>query len=566
MNLFEDMIPQELRDLILLCCDFDPTSRLSVAQVEARVQVMLTKVKHQSKVPIVERSMAQHQSTRKLKEDIVALLKAQAAQIDQMKAEMKEGFNRMQSGFDKLSNQNQKALTTLLNIANDKLQYPPIVLVLPVPKKKKTISSKFFNMFSTSDTFMVVFICERTWSYIPYGNDVEGGYGLKFTLLKPTLGKIAVSIRKFMNDFGPILKLSAMTLSTVITLASGLHINQLLPSSLFTTDNVESMEFISSYCDQLAQLGSETQNGWDNIKQAEMGRGLSEMSESTLSKLAPFTHDAYFRFLSFLTNHKYDRRQLQGEVMAGDDGLMHWTKYERFRGRGQGNPIVNPLTNHSNSTGKHSRAAAVDEEDSAHHQLRDQNSSIVDPSSFILSSPVDDIIPSTGVVLWSGSAERTDTDYMLGNKVKIKFIEVHSDGIYCYDPNNLKVVTSLVEINSMSSVTLNTNGTMTLISSKVTKKYFSSKNSHIKFKFLEKSKAMSCKHAVLDIIERHQVKLKEPFVNARIENLVAFMDSETSLSILESLSNEIHAEFPVLHEYSKVEMKLKNALYTPAKN
>jgi len=535
MTKIEEMIPQELHDLILLCCDFDPTSRITISEVVIHVEGILVKETEKSIVPIIPRSMNQYNSISKLKETIIAaVLAAQAVQIDalgvQLKLEMNKGFDRVHSALDKLSSQNNKVLTTLLAISNDQLEYPPIFLILPIPSAG-TMTSNFFNTFSTSDTFMVLFICQKTLSFIPYGD----GVGLKFKLLKPTFGKIAVSVGKFMNDYGPIFKLAALTISTVVTIASGLRLNDLLPSSLFNFD-FSSLEFMNSYCDQMAQLGSKTSTDWDNIKQAEMGKGLNEMTESTLSSLAPISKESYFKLFEFLKSHKYDKHKLQGEVTPGNDGRMHWNKLQEEEEVGDKIYALSDVT---------------EEEVGAAEEEEDRKEGV----GTLKGSSSSSVVIDSNIVLWGGEIEKRG--HLLS---KTKYMEFYSNRILFFKLNQKSKHTSVMVINATATLSCD-NNTIVISGGQRKGRHISSETGEVKFKVVDTSERNLLINCFQDTIERYQVQSKEPMVIARTSQLNGLMKQhgKTIHNIL-TLMNEIKDEVGILHEYSFVEMKFKQTL------
>jgi serine/threonine protein kinase len=154
MDQIEAAAPGDLKKMILQCCTVEPVQRPLVSKVAADLKKLLADLRRADLQP--SSRPAQHH------EEIIQILEA-----------IKEGQARAEKKLDTISTAVHQSLTMLLGVANDDCRYPRTFLVLPKKVLKQQggggsggggnrVTRRLRGVFETSDTFVVVFLCERT--------------------------------------------------------------------------------------------------------------------------------------------------------------------------------------------------------------------------------------------------------------------------------------------------------------------------------------------------------------------------------------------------------------------
>jgi hypothetical protein len=195
----------------------------------------------------------------------------------------------------------QKALTTVLAMANDELQYPSTFIVLPVPSEaggKRSLAGWFktpdrwcndtyvlnYSFVSpihidaiplSPHRYMIVFICGRTGRRVKYGKDD----GLVFTV--PREGKATAIVKgvqkasAFWDDYGVVMKMSGALLCTLVKASTSLDLREILPLDYLSdmaAGAMGALQFVQGYGESMEGImdGAGIQHStWSSFKPAD---------------------------------------------------------------------------------------------------------------------------------------------------------------------------------------------------------------------------------------------------------------------------------------------------------
>jgi len=342
LALVESGAPAGLGPLLRRCCATAPALRPAAETVSRDLAAVLVALETPAGATPLSPGGASPRSTQH-HGDMVLVLEALRA--------LREGQGRIEASLEAHGAMVRRALTTVLALTNEEVAYPPLFLIVPT----RTTSSKgggggggsgrsgsgFGAWFETTNSFTVIFLCERTLTALPYG----GSSGLAFTVLKEAYGKAACAASRLMKTCGPVIKLAAAATKTAVGLTTGLKLDALLPTGILDAagEFATAEAFLSAYCASVsaADAAQADASPWASVEPAA---GL-EYIEARAVTLAPPARDAYFQFQRFLADHAYDRSKLleHAAVVAGEDGRMHWERTSRPVGSAGLLPASPPL-------------------------------------------------------------------------------------------------------------------------------------------------------------------------------------------------------------------------------
>jgi hypothetical protein len=265
-----------------------------------------------------------------------------------------------------------------------------------------------------------------------------------------------------------------------------------------------------------------------------------------------------------LTAKGYSKEKMlkHAKIVAGEDGQMHWVKSEsnkpsspppqhkRNHAAGSGGGGGGGGGSSGGSNGGGGGSAGGSGGDAGHQEDRATNLTSATNASM-----------AAATVLWTGNVVK-GSSFLTS---RTKRMTLQADKICFFDLKSMSSPTSELFLDANSILTCDSGSGITTISGGMSKgKYFSkSNNGEVKFKVEDLSQRSLLSRCFSDVIEKHQVKLREPNVVASTKQLLRMVESETSYDKLQSKRNEITQRlFPVLHEYSQAEMELKRALQT----
>jgi hypothetical protein len=329
------------------CCVFNSKERAASGEIRTILDKLLKKLTAEQSV---QKEKLVPRSTKHFSEDLKAMMQAMRLEILSNLAQMQQGINRIETSIADLSQSNINTMNLILAVANDELQFPLNILMLPVvsdndskTQKRSMFSRSKFNAFSK---YIIIFF-DDSMNPVTYDNKD----GLEFDVLKDGAYEVASkgkSFNSFVQSYGPMLKLSAASLNMLIAAGTGIDLNSLFPHSFIglCSEYASTKEFVTEYSNALYESSSNTGGPWDGFHPEQ---GLSRVTP----QLEPLGRESYHNFKQFLSKMGYDKVKLGARPVAqGSDGKVHWVKVDA-----NASLLINSSQRPSSSSSSYGRGA-----------------------------------------------------------------------------------------------------------------------------------------------------------------------------------------------------------------
>ena len=216
MGLIEQGMPPGLEELMRRCCNFDSHARQTMEAVVQDISAIQREhraaqnTNSTTQPPQPPRSTRHHEDVLEMMRMLEEIRRAVASGVEAGQERIEAGIGRIESALEVQARTNRQILTGVLGLTNDECSYPRTFLVIPEPRGGGGgMGTRLKQMFEICDTYMIVFLCERTLRRIPYGKSE----GLKFSALKEPLAKAAKAVDSIWKTFGPVIKFSAAAIT-----------------------------------------------------------------------------------------------------------------------------------------------------------------------------------------------------------------------------------------------------------------------------------------------------------------------------------------------------------------